>query len=294
MAKSEGRGTFRFFEPEMDARVQNKHALERDLRNALARSEFELYYEPSVDLRTGQVCSVEALMRWNHPQRGLVSPRDFIPVAEECGLIVPLGQWALEQACCDAAAWPRHLRVAVNLSPSQFRVGNLLQMVSDTLARTGLPASRLELEITETLLLQNNNTNLAVLHKLRGLGISIAMDDFGTGYSSLSHLRSFPFDKVKIDRSFIDDITRRDDAVFIVRAIVGLCGDLGIRMTTEGVENIDQLSILLRNGCREAQGFLFALPQPADRVAALIASRSLMPTGLSAAADAPWAEALQG
>jgi diguanylate cyclase (GGDEF)-like protein len=266
IAKSEGRGVFRFFEPEMDANAQNRYALERDLRLALERDEFEMYYQPIVDLRSGRICTFEALLRWNHPVRGLVQPGDFISAAEESGLIVPIGKWVLRQVCRQAAGWPEHISAAVNLSPIQFRAISLLGVVTDALAEAGLPARRLELEITESVLLASTETTYTVLHGLRALGICIAMDDFGIGYSSLSYLRRFPFDKIKIDQSFVADLTRRNDALFIVRAITGLCQNMGIRTTAEGVETAEQLEILKQEGCTEAQGYYFGEPKPAHAI----------------------------
>ena len=263
IAKSEGRGVFRFFEPEMDASAQNRYALERDLRLALARDEFEVYYQPIVDLRSGRICTFEALLRWNHPVRGLVQPGDFIAAAEESGLIVPIGTWVLQQVCRQAATWPENISAAVNLSPIQFRAAALLGVVTDALAEAGLPARRLELEITESVLLASTETTYTLLHGLRALGICIVMDDFGIGYSSLSYLRRFPFDKIKIDQSFVADLTKQNDALFIVRAITGLCRNMGIRTTVEGVETEEQLEILKQEGCTEAQGYYFGEPKPA-------------------------------
>jgi diguanylate cyclase (GGDEF)-like protein len=263
IAKSEGRGIFRFFEPEMDARAQNRYALERDLRHALAHDEFEIYYQPIVDLRSRQVCAYEGLLRWNHPVRGLVQPGDFIAAAEDCGLIVAIGAWVLRTVCQRAAAWPTHIHAAVNLSPIQFRAAQLHTVVRDALAASGLPATRLELEITESVLLASDESTISLLHELRGLGISIVMDDFGIGYSSLSYLRRFPFDKIKIDQSFVADLTKRNDALYIVRAITGLCRNMNIRTTVEGVETAEQLDILVEEGCSEAQGYYFGEPKPA-------------------------------
>jgi diguanylate cyclase (GGDEF)-like protein len=263
ISKGEGRGIFRFFEPEMDARVQNRHALERDLRCALTRGEFELFYQPIANARSGETCGFEALLRWNHPARGLVAPADFIPVAEECGLIIELGEWVIRQACRQAALWPEDVHLAVNLSPVQFRAANLVSVVHEALTAAGIDARRLELEMTESVLLQSNPRNMAVMHQLRASGIGIVMDDFGVGTSSLRLLRSFPFDRVKIDQSFVSDLTTTDDAIFIVRAIIGLCRNLGIRTTAEGVENAEQLDILLEEGCTELQGALFSRPQQA-------------------------------
>jgi len=269
-AKLEGRGTHRFFEPEMDVRLQARRLLELDLRGALAIGEFEMFYQPLVSLASDQICGFEALMRWHHPTRGLVSPAEFIPVAEEIGLIVPLGKWALNQACMEAASWPGSVKVAVNLSPVQFKNGGLVQAVTDALDRSGLPARRLELEITETVLLQNNKATLATLHDLRDLGVRIAMDDFGTGYSSLSYLRSFPFDKIKIDQSFVRDLCAKPDSIAIIRAVTGLGTSLGMMTTAEGVETHEQLAQLRIECCTEVQGYLLSQPCPASGVAGLL------------------------
>jgi diguanylate cyclase (GGDEF)-like protein len=270
IAKGEGRGTFRFFEPEMDARIHNRRILERDLRNAVARGEFELHYQPIIDVQSGRVCAFEALLRWHHPIRGLVAPAELVAIAEECGLIGPIGRWVLNTACLQAISWPDDVHVAVNLSPVQFRGTHLVEVVTEALAASGLPAARLELEVTESVLLESSSTTLATLHQLRDLGLCIAMDDFGTGYSSLGYLQKFPFSKIKIDQSFIKDLTKGEHALFIVRAVVGLCHNLGIRTTAEGVETLDQLTILRAEGCTEVQGYLFGRPQHADQLAALI------------------------
>jgi EAL domain-containing protein (putative c-di-GMP-specific phosphodiesterase class I) len=262
-AKADGRATSRFFESGMDARMQARRALEIDLRKALAEGQLELFYQPLVDLKADQVSGFEALLRWNHPVRGMVPPMEFIPLAEEIGLILPIGDWVLRQACAEAAAWPDHIKVAVNLSPNQFRSRSLVQTVVGALASSGLPAGRLELEITETVLLQENDQNLAILHQLRGLGVRISMDDFGTGYSSLSYLRSFPFDKIKIDRSFVKDLPLSSDCVAIIRAVAGLGSSLGVTTLAEGVETVEQLDRLRAEGCDEVQGFLFSRPRPA-------------------------------
>src|SRR6185437_11337264 len=227
--KAEGRGTWRFFEPDMDARLHARRALELDLWAALANDQFELHYQPLFDLRANRIGGFEALLRWRHPKHGMVSPADFIPISEEIGLIVPLGDWVLQRACAEASVWPGHVKVAVNVSPAQFRTGHLVDSVTKALAASGLPAARLELEITESVLLANSAATLATLHALRALGVRISMDDFGTGYSSLSYLRSFPFDKIKIDQSFIRDLATTDDAEAIVRAIIGLGASLGMR-----------------------------------------------------------------
>jgi diguanylate cyclase (GGDEF)-like protein len=271
-AKMDGRGTYRFFEPDMDARAQARRTLELDLRKALANSEFELHYQPLVDLERGQVSSFEALLRWNHPMRGRVSPADFIPLAEETGLIVPIGEWALRQACADAAAWPDDVKVAVNLSPVQFKGEGLVRGVFNAVAAAGIAPSRLELEITESVLLQNSEATLSLLHQLRALGVRVSMDDFGTGYSSLSYLRSFPFDKIKIDRSFIADIVTSIQSQAIVQAVTGLGATLGMATTAEGVETHEQLEHLRAQGCTEVQGYLFSRPMPAAEVGVLIAT----------------------
>ena len=221
-AKLDGRRAFRYFEPDMDAKMQLRRLLELDMRAALARNEFELHYQPIVNLERNEIASFEALLRWNHPTRGRISPADFIPLAEDSGMIVDIGNWVLRRACADAMGWPKAIKVSVNLSPRQFNGGRLLADIVGALRDSGLPANRLELEITERVMLANTEATLAMLHQLRTLGVSIAMDDFGTGYSSLSYLRRFPFDKIKIDQTFVRDITRDPDSVSIVRAVSGL------------------------------------------------------------------------
>ncbi len=270
-AKADGGGIYRFFEIGMDARMQARRILELDLRKAIVNGEFELFFQPIVDVKTSAVTSCEALLRWNHPERGVIMPTDFIPVAEETGLIVPLGEWVVRQACAEAARWPKHVTVAVNLSPAQFKSRNLVPTVIGALATSGLSPSRLELEITELVLMQENEGAIATLHQLRGLGIRIAMDDFGTGYSSLGYLRSFPFDRIKIDQSFIRDLPGKEDSLAIVRAVVGLSSSLGIKTTAEGVETKEQLASLTSEGCDEFQGFLFSQPRPAAEVERLLA-----------------------
>jgi diguanylate cyclase (GGDEF)-like protein len=265
-AKADGRGTYRFFEQHMDAREQVRRKMELELRAGLALSHFEMYYQPIMDATSGELSCFEALVRWNHPERGLISPADFIPLAEETGLIVPLGEWVISSACVEAASWSLPVRVAVNLSPLQFKNRNLVNAVRNALQKSGLHPSRLELEITESVLLQNTESTLKTLHKLRAFGVSISMDDFGTGYSSLSYLRSFPFDKIKIDRSFIKDMGSRDDCMAIIRAVTGLGNSLGIKTTAEGVETMEQLKLLRAEGCTEVQGFLFSEPKPASEV----------------------------
>ncbi|MGA2792280.1 MAG: EAL domain-containing protein [Roseiarcus sp.] len=269
-AKADGRGTWRFFEAEMDARLQARRILELDLRDAIEKDEFELYYQPIYDLEKDRISGFEALLRWWHPTRGLVMPAEFIALAEEIGLIIPIGEWVLRRACAPARGWPAHVTVAVNVSASQFKGASLIQTAKDALAAAGLPAHRLELEITESVLLADNVATLAILHALRGLGIRIAMDDFGTGYSSLSYLRAFPFDKIKIDQSFIGDLSACGGPGPIVRAIRTLADCLHMRTTAEGVESYEQLKWLRDEGCHEAQGFFFSRPVPAAAIPELL------------------------
>jgi len=257
-AKGDGRGTYRFFESEMDARMQARRALELDLRSAIATGQFELHYQPLVNLTSEKITGFEALIRWNHPERGLIPPVEFIPLAEETGLIVPIGEWVLRQACEEAAKWPSDIGIAVNLSPAQFKSSAVTQTVMNALARSRLSPSRLELEITESVLLFNNEATLNTLHQLRTLGVRISMDDFGTGYSSLSYLRSFPFDKIKIDRSFVHNLSSSKDSMAIIRAVTGLGNSLGMMITGEGVETQEELDYLKREGCTEAQGYFFS------------------------------------
>jgi diguanylate cyclase (GGDEF)-like protein len=261
-AKS-GRLGYQFYEPEMDSEAQLRRELEIDLREAVANKEFVLHYQTIVDVTSRRVCGVEALVRWNHPRRGLLGPDRFIPIAEEVGLIIPIGEWILRQACQDAMAWPEDLRLAVNLSPVQFRSGNLLTCVTDALVEAHLCPGRLELEVTESVLLENNAESLAVLHQLKTSGIKIVLDDFGTGYSSLSYLRMFPFDKIKIDRSFVAEFSNRADCAAIVCAVAGLGRTLQLDTTAEGVETDEQFELLRAAGCTQAQGFLFSRPVPA-------------------------------
>jgi diguanylate cyclase (GGDEF)-like protein/PAS domain S-box-containing protein len=272
-AKTDGRGTYRFFEPEMDALMQKRRALELDLRKALVDGEFELYYQPLVNLESGDVSGFEALLRWNHPERGLISPLEFIPLAEETELIVPIGEWVLREACQEAIKWPSDIRIAVNVSPVQFK-SELALVVISALARSGLNAQRLELEITESVLLFNGESTLATLHQLRALGVRISMDDFGTGYSSLSYLRSFPFDKIKIDRSFVHNLASDEDSMAIIRAVTGLGNSLGMATTGEGVETREESDYLKSQGCTEAQGYLFSKPKPASEVHLMLGNRS--------------------
>ena len=271
-AKSDGRGTYRMFDPEMDAIVQARRLLERDMRTALAQDGFRLFYQPLVNLQTKKVTAFEALMRWQHPERGMVPPSDFIPVAEEMGLIVQLGEWALRQACAEATEWPDGICVSVNLSPLQFAKGNLVSSVMSALASAGLPASRLELEITESVLLEKSERNITILNQLRDLGVRISMDDFGTGYSSIGYLRSFPFDKIKIDQSFVRDLLVDEGSLAIVRAIAGLGVSFGMITTAEGVETEEQMRCLNLEGCIEVQGYLYSRPVPADEIVGVLAS----------------------
>ena len=266
-AKADGRGRVRMFENAMDTEMQARRAIEADLREALDRNELEVFYQPLYNLANESVCGFEALLRWRHPQRGMVSPGLFIPIAEELGLIIPIGEWALQQACTDAATWPDHMKVAVNLSPVQFQSAGLAAAVQRALVLSELPASRLELEITESALLQDSQTVLAMLHELGEFGVRIALDDFGTGYSSLSYLRSFPFSKLKIDQSFIREIAFRIDCEAIVRSVASLAGTLGMTTTAEGVETEEQLERLRQAGCTEVQGFLFDRPRPLAEIA---------------------------
>ncbi len=268
-AKADGRSTYRFFEAGMDARAQARRLLELDLRLALQRDEFEVHYQPIRDLASGEIAVCEALVRWRHPERGLIAPIQFIPIAEETGLIVQLGDWVLRTACAEAARWSSAC-VAVNLSPVQFRNPDLVETVKAALQQCGLPAHRLELEITESVLLQNSETTRAMLHELRQLGVKISLDDFGTGYSSLSYLRSFPFDKIKIDRSFISELATGKDSLAIVRAVTGLGKSLGIVTTAEGVETDAQLDVLNREGCTQVQGYLISKPRPIAEIEGML------------------------
>lgn len=269
-AKCEAGMTFSFFEAAMDARAQKRRRIEAELRAAIDTELLRPHYQPLIDLRTGRITGFEALVRWHSPERGFVPPGEFIGVAEETGLINPIGSLVLRRACSEAARWPDPVRIAVNLSPLQFRTGNLLAMVMDALSHSGLAAKRLELEITETLLLDKGEQVLATLHALRALGVHISMDDFGTGYSSLSYLRSFPFDKIKIDQSFVRGLAANHDAQAIVRAIVNLGRGLGVTITAEGIETEAELSFLRAEGCHQGQGFLFSKARPNDEVMRLL------------------------
>jgi diguanylate cyclase (GGDEF)-like protein len=269
-AKADRRGTYRFFEPIMDMQMQVRHALETDLRKALANAEFELFFQPVLNAQTRALSGFEALIRWRHKQRGLVPPMEFIPLAEEIGLIVPLGDWVVQEACRQAATWPNCITVAVNLSPAQFKNPHLATTIRGALKASGLSPDRLILEITESVLLQDTPATLRILDRLHSLGLSIALDDFGTGYSSIGYLRSFPFDTLKIDRSFIHDLGIKPDALAIVHTIVDLGRALGMSVIAEGVETTDQLATLQAERCTEVQGYLFSEPLPAKDIPALI------------------------
>ena len=268
-AKSDGRRAYRLFEAAMDEQLQARRNLEIALREAVEAQAFEVFYQPLLDARSRTIRSFEALVRWRHPERGVVSPGEFIPLAEETGLIVPLGAQVLRAACRQAALWPADVRVSVNLSVHQFKAADLIDTVRAALADAGIGGFRLELEITESILLTESKRTLEILHELRGMGIKIAMDDFGTGYSSLSYLQSFPFDKIKIDQSFVRNLEQRD-AQEIVRAISSLGQTLGMTTTAEGVETEAQLAAVIETGCIEVQGYLFSRPVPAPDVAALL------------------------
>jgi diguanylate cyclase (GGDEF)-like protein len=276
-AKSAGRRTYRFFKPEMDVRMKARHSLEVDLRQAIIDGGFEVYYQPIVDLQSNRISGCEALLRWHHPQRGMISPAEFIPVAEETGLINELGEWVLTTACVEAATWPDNIKIAVNVSPVQFRSGTLSLKVVAALAISGLSAGRLELEITEAVLIRDDEAALAILHQCRRLGVRIALDDFGTGYSSLSYLQRFPFDKIKIDRCFIKDIAEPGGAPCIVQAVVSIATTRHITTTAEGVETERQRELLRKLGCTEMQGYLFSPAKPAADLKRLFFSRSKKP-----------------
>jgi len=265
-AKSAGRRTYRFFEPEMDARVRARRILEMDLRQAISDGAFEVHYQPCVNLRDNKITGCEALLRWRHSERGMISPAEFIPIAEETGLINQLGEWVLTTACAEATTWPDHIKLAVNVSPVQFKSGTLALKIVAALAASGLPASRLELEITEAVLIRDDEAALAILHQLRAIGVGIALDDFGTGYSSLSYLQRFPFDKIKIDRCFVNDIAEPDGSSCIVQAVVNIAAARQMTTTAEGVETQQQRELLRALGCAEMQGYLFSPAKPAAEI----------------------------
>jgi EAL domain-containing protein (putative c-di-GMP-specific phosphodiesterase class I) len=265
-AKEEGRNASRFFEPEMDAHLQRRKAVERDLRLALSRDELELFYQPKISLLNDELAGVEALVRWRHPERGLVPPAEFIGIAEETGLILQLGEWVLRMAARQAALWPG-LQMSVNISPAQFRQPDLVQVVRSALRESGLAPHRLELEVTESVLIQQPDAAAKLLSDLKSLGVRVAMDDFGTGYSSLSYLQRFQFDKIKVDRSFIKAIGTEPTAAAIIRAVISLASSLGMLTCAEGVETNEQLEALRGEGCSEVQGYLFGKPMPAAEFA---------------------------
>ncbi|MBR0854916.1 EAL domain-containing protein [Bradyrhizobium liaoningense] len=270
-AKGGGRGAFRFFEPELDELMHARRNLERDMRDALAGRQFELHYQPFVSAATGKTSGFEALLRWHHPQRGLVMPSEFIPLAEETGLIVPLGEWVLRTACAEAAKWPAHVRIAINLSPAQFRSKELVPVITDALASSGVAPHRLELEVTETVIMHDSEDAFAVLGQLRKLSVRVALDDFGTGYSSLSFLQRFPFDKIKIDRSFVNELSGASaEARHLARAVVRFAVSLGKTTTAEGVETKEQLDILREEGCAETQGYYFSRPMPGSDIGRML------------------------
>jgi diguanylate cyclase (GGDEF)-like protein len=269
-AKSEGRGRFAFFEPGMEQHVAERQRIERELHDAMATGSLDLYYQPIIKVASRRVIGFEALMRWQHPTRGLVPPAEFIPIAEENGFIVALGEWALNKACLEAARWPQDIKVAINLSSIQFRSGSLVPAVVAALEASGLAASRLELEITESAMMRNADAAIAKLSQLKALGIHIAMDDFGTGYSSLAYLQRFPFDKVKIDRTFVHDI-RQTTNLAIIRAVADIAASMGITTLAEGVETEEQFDRVAAEHCDEVQGYLFSPARPPSDVQAMLA-----------------------
>ena len=283
-AKSEGRGIYHRFDAGMNAALAARRRFEQDLRRALKNEEFELHYQPLVDLKTQSVLGCEALIRWRHPVRGFVQPLEFIPIAESTGLIVEIGEWVLRTACAEAARWPSTTKIAVNLSPLQFAKPGLVEAVTGALAAAGLDPTRLELEITESMLLGDTEPVLRVLRDLKKLGIQIAMDDFGTGYSSLGYLRQFPFDKIKVDRFFVTDLGTGTESVAIVRAVVGLATGLGMTTLAEGVETAEQLDSLMAQGCAQAQGYYFSRPRPATEIRTMLGDTRWLPAHAQAAA----------
>ena len=269
-AKADGRGCYLAFEMDMDTALQARRTLEHDLRIALSEGQFELAYQPQVRVQDDHIIGFEALLRWRHPIRGVIPPGDFIPLAEESGLIVPIGDWVLREACREATRWPADISIAVNVSAVQLRGPALYHSVIEALQASGLPPGRLELEVTETAMLNDSKAALDVMHRLRALGVRIAMDDFGTGYSSLNYLQSFPFDRIKIDRSFVQSLGHDGKSLAIVRAVVGLGSSLGVAVTAEGVENIEQLETLAAENCGELQGFFYSRPITPEAVMHLL------------------------
>jgi diguanylate cyclase (GGDEF)-like protein len=277
-AKTAGRRTYRFFEPKMDAQVKARRVLEMDLRQAITDGALEVYYQPSVSLGDDRITGCEALLRWHNSERGMISPAEFIPIAEDTGLINQLGEWVLTTACAEAATWPDDIKLAVNVSPVQFKSGTLALKIVAALAASGLPANRLELEITEAVLIRDDEAALAILHQLRAIGVRIALDDFGTGYSSLSYLQRFPFDKIKIDRCFVNDIAEPNGSSWIVRAVVNIAAERDMTTTAEGVETLQQRQLLCALGCSEMQGYLFSPAKPAAEIRQLFLSHRERPT----------------
>jgi EAL domain-containing protein (putative c-di-GMP-specific phosphodiesterase class I) len=271
-AKSAGRRTYRFFKPDMEAQVKARHVLEMDLRQAISDAALEVYYQPCVSLQDNKITSCEALLRWRHSERGMISPAEFVPIAEDSGLINQLGEWVLTTACAEATTWPEDIKLAVNVSPVQFKSGTLALKIVAALAASGLAANRLELEITEAVLIRDDEAALAILHQLRAIGVRIALDDFGTGYSSLSYLRRFPFDKIKIDRCFVNDIAEPDGSSCIVQAVVTIAVARHMTTTAEGVETKQQMELLRALGCDEMQGYLFSPAKPATEIRQLFFS----------------------
>jgi len=279
-AKQEGRGTYRFFEADMDKRLRDRRALQQDLQTAIERNELTLHYQPQARIN-GEVIGFEALVRWHHPSRGMVAPGAFISLAEDSGLIVALDEWVLREACRQAASWPKPLQIGINLSPVQFRHGDLPALVHSVLLETGLAPSRLELEITESVLIGDFSRAVSILRRLKSLGVHIAMDDFGSGYSSLSYLQAFPFDKIKIDQAFISNLERNMQSTTIVRAVIGLARGLGLPVLAEGVETKEQLAFLAKENCDEVQGYLIGRPQPIEEYDELTGRRPSPPKKLA-------------
>ena len=273
-SKQAGRARASHFAPNMQKVMQARRQIEADLRKAIAQNEFELHYQPLINLQTGKAVGYEALIRWNHPKRGVIMPDVFIPVAEETGLIVPIGEWVIRNALAEATNWPEHLSVSVNLSPVQLASSGLVPVIISALAANAIPPRRLEVEITESVLMKDSEANMRVLHQLRSLGVQIALDDFGTGYSSLNYLRGFPFDKIKIDRCFISEVDSREDSRAIVRAVTSLANSLGMITTAEGVEREQELDLLRAEGCTQVQGYYFSQPVPAAQVPQRLAAAS--------------------
>lgn len=286
-AKADGRGTFCFFEKQMDAAAQARRSLEIDLRQAVDKNELELHYQPQISIFTEEIIGFEALVRWRHPKNGLIPPADFIQIAEETGIIVRIGEWVIRKACEDALSWPDSVTIAVNMSLAQFKNRNIVDFVAAVLNETGLLPDRLELEITELLLLNDKADHLMILRELKALGVRIAMDDFGTGYSCLATLSSFPFDKIKVDRSFVIDIESNPDAAAIVHAVLGLGHSLGMMTCAEGVETNEQLSFLRGEGCNEIQGYIYSRPQPIDQIARIVETGQLKMSSRGAGVSAP-------